>query len=314
MNSKKEPVYKIGMVLGHGTFGYVFRATEKQTGQPMAWKRAVKATRLMSREVEVLEELKDAPYVVQLVHVFYSLNAENALIQNLIFPLYEADMEQVLNGKAAGLARLDYSNTKRMVFQLTLGLQAAHAKGICHRDLKPENILYRDGLVHISDFGCSKRLGARNSPYSVSRYYRAPELFYGVPDYTCAIDTWSVGVVLWEFVFGRLPFKGRTEGQQLVEIYRFWGLPADAELEQFRDSGCRWSPVFEMLRDVSRSTVFEDSIRSLQVPTGEKALFMSFLRTCFSYDYKRRIFGHALVQHPYFDDIRDKNVRLNIKL
>jgi glycogen synthase kinase 3 beta len=54
-----------------------------------------------------------------------------------------------------------------------------HKKGISHRDLKPENILYNnDGRVKICDFGSSKQLDkdGKNTPYIVSRYYRAPEL------------------------------------------------------------------------------------------------------------------------------------------
>jgi glycogen synthase kinase 3 beta len=314
MNSQKEPTFKIGGVLGNGTFGYVFRAVERIPGIPVAWKRSVKASRLMSRELEILEEIKDDSHIIPLLEVFYSLNADNHLVQNLIFPLYDADLEQILNGKARGLTKLDYSNTKRMIYQLVQGLAAIHAKGICHRDLKPENMLYKDGYVHISDFGCSKRLAAVNSPYSVSRYYRAPELFFGVPDYTCSIDTWSVGVILWEFAFCKLPFKGRTEGQQLIEIFKFWGPLSRGQYAVIKRSGCKWNPLFNMLKQVPQSSVFEDSVRALDVPQSERSLFIAFLRTCFSYDYRQRADGTELLKHSYFDDLRGKDVRLNIRV
>ena len=77
-----------------------------------------------------------------------------------------------------------------------------HSKKICHRDLKPENILKnKDGVVKICDFGSAKVLSPNglNTPYIVSRYYRAPELILACSDYTDAIDIW-----------GKLPKKALT--------------------------------------------------------------------------------------------------------
>ena len=58
-----------------------------------------------------------------------------------------------------------------------------HKHNICHRDLKPENILIKNGYVKIADLGSGKVLSNKNTPYVVSRYYRAPELFFGVTNY-----------------------------------------------------------------------------------------------------------------------------------
>ena len=73
--------------------------------------------------------------------------------------------------------------------QLLLGLDYCHKKNIVHRDLKPENVLFtqdtQDERVKIFDFGSSKCIKDNNTstPYIVSRYYRAPELFLGKIDY-----------------------------------------------------------------------------------------------------------------------------------
>ena len=106
------------------------------------------------------------------------------------------------------------------------GLAHLHAEKISHRDLKPENILiklatappFRENLlaaeVKIADFGAAKVLkpGGLNTPYVVSRYYRAPELIMGSRNYDCSIDVWSAGCILFELVTRTPLFPGDAEG------------------------------------------------------------------------------------------------------
>ena len=78
--------------------------------------------------------------------------------------------------------------------QILAGLKFVHGKNICHRDLKPENILMTDDeRIKICDFGSAKEISAEglNTPYIVSRYYRAPELILGCSDYSNKIDIWG---------------------------------------------------------------------------------------------------------------------------
>ncbi len=98
------------------------------------------------------------------------------------------------------------------MFQILQGLKCIHSKNICHRDLKPENILCADGVVKIADFGSAKILKDRNTPYVVSRCYRAPELFLASSDYDVKIDIWAFGVIFYEFIFLELPFYASSEG------------------------------------------------------------------------------------------------------
>ena len=73
-------------------------------------------------------------------------------------------------------------------------MRYVHQQRICHRDLKPENILLtEDGIIKICDFGSAKVLDDEglNTPYIVSRYYRAPELILACSDYTNKIDIWG---------------------------------------------------------------------------------------------------------------------------
>mmetsp|Transcript_26233 Transcript_26233/g.25407 ORF Transcript_26233/g.25407 Transcript_26233/m.25407 type:complete len:96 (+) Transcript_26233:400-687(+) len=94
-------------------------------------------------------------------------------------------------------------------------MKYVHSQGICHRDLKPENILVNDhGVIKICDFGSAKILNdeSKNTPYIVSRYYRAPELILALSDYTNKIDVWAIGCIIAELITLRPLFPGKTEG------------------------------------------------------------------------------------------------------
>jgi glycogen synthase kinase 3 beta len=73
--------------------------------------------------------------------------------------------------------------------------------------------LTAEGTIKICDFGSAKILtGTLNTPYIVSRYYRAPELILSCSDYTTAIDIWAIGCIFSELITLRPLFPGKTEG------------------------------------------------------------------------------------------------------
>jgi serine/threonine protein kinase len=119
---------------------------------------------------------------------------------------------------------------KHFMKEIFSGIKQMHEQEISHRDLKPENILLKSpeeyiGLknvdpmtqtVKICDLGAAKVLDKSkdkmNTPYVVSRYYRAPELILGSHEYDCSIDIWSVGCILFELITRTPLFPGDTEG------------------------------------------------------------------------------------------------------
>lgn len=123
---------------------------------------------------------------------------------------------------------------KNFMRQILKGMMHVHSLNICHRDLKPENILLTDkGIVKICDFGSAKVMNSKelNTPYIVSRYYRAPELSLGCSDYTNEIDIWAIGCIFAEFMTMRPLFPGKTEGSQLIEQIAVLGLPSKETLK-----------------------------------------------------------------------------------
>lgn len=123
-----------------------------------------------------------------------------------------------------------------------------HSKGICHRDLKPENILIKTNgsqnplhqEIKICDLGAAKVLAKdpqgnpNNTPYVVSRYYRAPELIMGSNKYDCSIDIWSVGCILFELISRTPLFPGDAEGLQILEQIQIKGMPTPTEVRSLK--------------------------------------------------------------------------------
>ena len=83
------------------------------------------------------------------------------------------------------------------------------------------------GVVKICDFGSAKVLSEKkNTPYIVSRYYRAPELILSCSDYGYKVDIWAIGCIFAEFMTLKPLFPGKTEGSQLLEQIAILGLPS----------------------------------------------------------------------------------------
>ena len=110
--------------------------------------------------------------------------------------------------------RLDPNRVLDIIAQTASALDSAHAAGLIHRDIKPDNLLIAaDGRVKIADFGIARLAG--QNPFTVAGQvmgtvqYISPEQVSGRP-VTPASDIYSLGVVAYEALAGRLPFTGES--------------------------------------------------------------------------------------------------------
>jgi len=115
---------------------------------------------------------------------------------------------------------LEEEKAKFYTAEILCGLEYLHSRGIIYRDLKPENILIsHNGHVVLTDFGLSKtgliEKDSRTSTRCGTPYYVAPEIILG-EEYTKAVDFWSLGVVLYEMLFGVPPFYS----EEALGIYK----------------------------------------------------------------------------------------------
>lgn len=117
--------------------------------------------------------------------------------------------------------RLAPREVAEIILQILAGLRAVHESGFIHRDIKPENVYFHrletgEEVVKILDFGIAKKRGEQSDPYLsvVGKIYGTPEYIapeQGLnPDVDERADLYSVGIIMYELLAGRLPFEGDT--------------------------------------------------------------------------------------------------------
>src|SRR5688572_1807970 len=134
-----------------------------------------------------------------------------------------------------GKKKTSVSEALDLTLQIAGALSAAHGAGIVHRDIKPENIMIRgDGLVKILDFGIAKYMPSENGRRALVETevgevigtvaYMSPEQARGL-EIDQRTDIWSLGVILYEMITGKLPFPGKTKSDRIAAILEHEPVP-----------------------------------------------------------------------------------------
>lgn len=207
--------------LGGGGMGVVYKARDLKLGRLVALK-FMAPTRQDSQEARV-RFLREAQAVAALDHpnvcTLYEIGEEE---DGRIFLAMALCPGETLRDRIRR-GPLPPREAVQIALQIADGLAAAHACGIVHRDIKPGNLLLCDGLVKIIDFGVA-RLGDQTTITKEgvavgTLNYTAPEhLFGGEPGPES--DLWSLGVVLYEMIAGRLPFQAKTLPEMVVSLLK----------------------------------------------------------------------------------------------
>jgi serine/threonine protein kinase len=199
--------------LGTGGVGVVYRADDTRLGRAVALKFLLPHYNLdASAKARFLREAQaaaalDHPNLCTIHEV--GTSDEGWLFMALA--LYNGE---TLRARLSREAPVSVRETIGIARQIAGGLQAAHAAGIVHRDLKPGNVmLLPDGTVRILDFGLAKARDHTLSPTSVrfgTVSYMSPEQIRA-GNLDGRADLWALGVVLYEMLTGRKPFRGEEK-------------------------------------------------------------------------------------------------------
>jgi serine/threonine-protein kinase len=202
--------YTIGDELGRGANGVVYRARDEVLGREVALKEL---------PVQLSHDQHVAPRFRQEARALAKLNHPN-IVQVYDFIEYRHRMwmaiELVEGGNlAAYLASrgcLSAPEASRLGAAIAEGVAFAHERGVIHRDLKPLNVLLADGETpKVTDFGLAKLaeggVDTLEGTVMGSPHYMSPEQAQGGP-ITHSTDIYSLGVMLYHMLSGRVPFEG----------------------------------------------------------------------------------------------------------
>ena len=215
-------IYEVKEKLGNGKFGLVKLGINKQTKEKVAIKIMNKKKmdtsdiELMRTEIEILK-ICQHPNIIRLYDIFENID--------YIYIIMEycpgGDLFSYLEKRKFQLPEVRTAIIMNKMCEAVFYFQSYF--GVIHRDLKPENVLMTssgdDGDIRILDFGLSK-ISTPNEqctePYGTLTYC-APEIILDEP-YNKEVDMWSLGVMTYLMISGRLPFNAEDENKIARQI------------------------------------------------------------------------------------------------
>lgn len=234
-------------LLGQGDVGKVYLVKEKSTNRLYALKIFSKKEMIKRKKIKrVLTEQEilatsDHPFIVTLYHSFQS---EDYLYLCMEYCMGGEFFRALQTRKSKCISEDD---ARFYASEVTAALEYLHLLGFIYRDLKPENILlHKSGHIMLSDFDLSVQAndptdkspcerivvtqnsmvdtkvfsdGFRTNSFVGTEEYIAPEVIRG-NGHTAAVDWWTLGILIYEMLFGRTPFKGSNSNETFCNILK----------------------------------------------------------------------------------------------
>ncbi|XP_057324712.1 testis-specific serine/threonine-protein kinase 4-like [Microplitis mediator] len=216
--------YAIGKTIGNGSYATVKIADSYRHKSPVAIKIISKfqapsdyLIKFLPREIEVVKGLKH-PNLIRFLQAIETTHRVYII------------MEYAQNGSLLDTIRrdifIDENRSRKWFKQLLDAVDYCHTRGVVHRDIKCENLLMDQHLnIKLSDFGFARGHMNKTDGTTIlsetfcgSYAYASPEILRGIPYQPQMSDIWSLGIVLYAMVYGRLPFDDKNYGQLIKQV------------------------------------------------------------------------------------------------
>ncbi|KAF9056322.1 kinase-like domain-containing protein [Panaeolus papilionaceus] len=280
-----------------GSYGVVFRARDKQTGDIVALKKLK------------LEEEKNGFPITALREVYALMSCRHENVVGIrevvvgdtltqvfvVMDFIEHDLKTLLTNMPSPFLQ---SEIKTLLQQLLSAVNHCHQNWILHRDLKTSNLLMNNrGSIKVADFGLARRYGdpvgvGGMTQLVVTLWYRAPEILMGAATYSTAVDMWSVGCIFAELLLKEPLFQARTEVELIGMIFKLLGPPTkNSWLDYFN---------LPLAKTINLPSPQPNQLRQRFQHLSPAGLD---LLNCFlTYDPEKRITAEEALEHPYFSE------------
>lgn len=226
MNSQ----WQKGKLIGRGTFGSVYVATNRETGALCAMKevelfpddpKCAECIKQLEQEIKVLSHLQHSN-IVQ----YYGSEIVDDRFYIYLEYVHPGSINKYVRDHCGAITESVIRNFTRHILS---GLAYLHSKKTIHRDIKGANLLVDSaGVVKLADFGMAKHLTGFEGNLSLrgSPYWMAPELLQAVmkkdnsPDLAYAIDIWSLGCTIIEMFTGKPPWSEYEGAAALFKVMK----------------------------------------------------------------------------------------------
>ncbi|PFH54621.1 hypothetical protein AMATHDRAFT_72399 [Amanita thiersii Skay4041] len=280
-----------------GSYGVVFRARDKETGEIVALKKLKLEEEKNGFPITALREINALMLCRHdnVVGIREVVVGETLTQVFVVMDFIEHDLKTLLTVMPSPFLQ---SEIKTLMMQLLSAVAHCHANWILHRDLKTSNLLMNNrGTIKVADFGLARRYGdpvgvGGMTQLVVTLWYRAPEILLGAKVYSTAVDMWSVGCIFAELLLKEPLFQAKNEMEILSMIFKLLGPPTKNSWPDY-DS-------LPLSKTVSLPSPQPHQFRNKfqYLTSAGLDLLMSLL----TYDPERRINAEEALQHPYFSE------------
>lgn len=303
MLSNFRTKYRVQCKIGEGSFSEVLKCVDRHSGICIAAKQLKRSFRSAAQAEEMPEliamrKLTRHPNILHMIESHFDKDTGKV---TLVFELMDMSLYDLIRSRKKCIPE---TKAKHYLYQIVKGIDHIHHHGIFHRDIKPENILIKGDVIKISDLGSIKGIYTKQpyTEYISTRWYRSPECLLTTGFYGPKMDVWAIGCVFFELLTLKPLFPGSSEVDQISKIHSVLGTPNPRLLSKFKrhkprncnvnfppKQGTGLNPLIPFISDIGREV----------------------LKQMIVYDPETRINIRRLVEHKYFDDLRDHSSGFN---